>query len=53
MLEIYRVFGSSRSSLEAERTIAYFKPSVILFVGIVGGIKNVKLGDYPQDGKLI
>jgi nucleoside phosphorylase len=37
--------GNYGAALEVERAIAYFKPEIILFVGIAGGIKDVAIGD--------
>lgn len=37
--------GNAGAAVEAERAIAYFKPKILFFVGIAGGIKDVAIGD--------
>lgn len=37
--------GNTSQAVEAERTIAYFQPDILLLVGISSGIKDVSIGD--------
>jgi nucleoside phosphorylase len=43
---------NSRVALETRRAIAHFNPSIILYVGLAGGIKNVNLGDVVASTKV-
>lgn len=37
--------GNVTIAVEVERSISFFRPELILFVGIAGGLKDARIGD--------